>query len=76
MPFIVKPIEEIKSIEVQPHIDKIENTQIDSTVGIYLLLAVLVAYLFRGVLFGLTFFIFKLIILSIFVFLTYSLFIV
>jgi hypothetical protein len=74
MPFIVKPIEEIKSVDIQPHIDKVENTQIDSLAGFYLLVLVLFFYLFRGFFFGLLVFLFKLSILGIFAFLTYSLF--
>ena len=73
MPFIVKPIEEIKSIEVQPMIDKVESTEVDSLVGFYLLISVLFLYLFRGLFFGLLIFVLKISVLVIFAFLTYSL---
>ena len=74
MPFIVKPIEEIKSIEIQPQIEKIENVEIDPVIGLYLILFVVVAYFFRGFILGITFFIVKITLLFIFAFLTYSLF--
>jgi len=73
MPFIVKPIEEIKSIEVQPMINKVEGTEVDSLVGFYLLISVLFLYLFRGLFFGLLIFALKISVLVIFAFLTYSL---
>jgi hypothetical protein len=73
MPFIVKPIEEIKST-VDPAIQKIENTEVDGVVALYLIFAVLVMYIFRNFFFGLTLFLFKLAIIVIFAFITYSLF--
>ncbi len=74
MPFIVKPIEEIKSIEVQPLVDKVENTSIDSTTSLYLLISAIILILFRNLFFGLIFFVIKVSIILLFVFLTYSLF--
>jgi hypothetical protein len=73
MPFIVKPIEEIKSIEIQPAIEKVENTELDAQSAIYFFILVLFLYLFRGAILSLSFFIFKFVIVIAFAFLTYSL---
>ncbi len=74
MPFIVKPIEEIKSIEVQPHIDKIQNAEIDALSTIYIVSAIVIIYLFRHFLLDLLAFVFKIGIIGVFAFVTYTLF--
>lgn len=74
MPFVMKPIEEIKSIEMQPLITKVENATIDSTSAIYLFFLILFLYIFKSLFFKTIFFILKFLVILIFGFLTYFIF--
>jgi hypothetical protein len=75
MPFEVKElIEKVESIEVQPQIDKIQNAEIDALASIYIVSAIVVIYLFRHFLLDLLAFVFKIGIIGVFAFITYTLF--
>jgi hypothetical protein len=73
MPIEVKSLEQIKT-QIDPTIENIKNTELSDVFSFYIILAIIVGYIFRSFLFGLIIFSGKLLILGLFVFVTYTLF--
>jgi len=76
MPFLIEkiePVKEIQKIEIQPSIDKVENSSVASTEAIFIFCAIFVIYLLRAPLIALSLIIFKFIIIAIFVYSGYIL---
>jgi uncharacterized membrane protein required for colicin V production len=73
MPIEVKSLEQIKT-QIDPTIENIKNTELSDVFSLYIILAIIVGYIFRSFLLGLIIFSGKLLILGLFVFVTYTLF--
>ena len=73
MPIEVKSLEQIKT-QIDPTIENIKKLELSDAFSFYIILAIIVGYIFRSFLLGLIVFSSKLLILGLFVFVTYSLF--
>jgi len=73
MPLILEPIKELKQIEIQPTVTKVENSSVTSYELSFILAVVLLVFIFRQAIFGLLKFIFK---LSLIVFAVYCWYII
>lgn len=73
MPIEVKSFEELKT-QIDPTIENIKNTELSDVFSLYIILAIIVGYIFRSFLLGLIIFSSKLLLLGLFVFVTYTLF--
>ena len=75
MPILLEPVKQIESIEVQPSITKIENSQVNGLEVTFILFFILFLYLIRGPLLVFAVFLFKLGVISILGYCSYILFI-
>jgi len=73
MPLILEPIKELKQIEIQPTVTKVENSSVTSYELSFILAVVLLVFIFRQAIFGILKFIFK---LSLIVFAVYCWYII
>jgi hypothetical protein len=78
MPLVIEPIKQIQQIEqtqIQPAIQKIENSSVNSWEVGFIFLVMVAIYLFRAPLLALLFFVFKFSLLVTLAYTTYILFI-
>ena len=75
MPLVIEPVKQIENIEIQPSIQKVENSQINGVEFTFIFFSILFLYLIRGPLLVLSLFLVKLGILSALAYSTYILFI-
>jgi hypothetical protein len=75
MPILLEPVKQIESIEIQPSITKIENSQVNGLEVVFILFVILFLYLIRGPLLAFAVFLFKLGVVSILGYCSYILFI-
>ena len=71
----IEPVKQIEQIEIQPSIDKIENSSVNSWEVGFIFLVMIAIYLFRAPLLALLFFTFKFALLIALAYTTYILFI-
>jgi hypothetical protein len=71
----IEPVKQIEQIEIQPSIDKIENSSVNSWEVGFIFLVMIAIYLFRAPLLALLFFVFKFALLITLAYTTYILFI-
>ena len=69
----IEPVKELKQIEIQPSVTKVENSSVGDYELLFILSLVLVIYLLRAPLLALFLFVFKLGIISIFAYCGYNL---
>jgi hypothetical protein len=55
----IEPVKQIEQIEIQPSIDKIENSSVNSWEVTFIVFLMIAIYLFRAPLLALLFFVFK-----------------
>jgi hypothetical protein len=75
MPILLEPVKQLESIEVQPSITKIENSQVNGLEVTFILFFILFLYLIRGPLLAFAVFLFKLGVITILGYCSYILFI-
>ena len=75
MPILLEPVKQIEQIEVQPAIQKVENSQVNGVEMTFILFFILFLYLIRGPLLALAIFLVKLGIISVLAYCSYILFI-
>lgn len=75
MPILLEPIKQIESIEIQPSIQKVENSQVSGLEITFILFFILFLYIIRGPLLAFSIFLLKLGIISILGYCSYILFI-
>ena len=78
MPLIIEPIKQIQQIEqtqIQPAIQKVENSSVTSWETTFVILVMIIIYIFRAPLLALFFFVIKFILLVALGYSTYILFI-
>ena len=75
MPLVIEPIQELKQIEIQPSIEKVEYSQIHAVELAFLISAIFVVYLLREPILKFLGFLIKLSLITLFVYCSYILFI-
>jgi hypothetical protein len=71
----IEPVKQIEQIEIQPSIDKIENSSVNSWEVTFIVFLMIAIYLFRAPLLALLFFVFKFALLVTLAYSSYILFI-
>ena len=71
----IEPVKQIEQIEIQPSIDKIENSSVNSWEVTFIVFLMIAIYIFRAPLLALLFFVFKFALLVTLAYSSYILFI-
>ena len=71
----IEPVKQIEQIEIQPSIDKVENSSVNSWEVVFVFLVMIAIYLFRAPLLALLFFVLKFVLFGTLAYSTYILFI-
>lgn len=74
MPLLIEPVKELKSIEIQPSLQKVENSAVSGTELAFIILLILVAYILKEPILAFIKFLVKLAIVSVCVYLFYILY--
>lgn len=75
MPLVIEPVKQIESIEIQPSIKKVENSQVNGVEIAFIFALIIVLYLARKPLLAFFIFLLKLGVISILAYCSYIIFI-